>query len=190
MAFDLKTALATIAPTIATMLGGPLAGSAVAALEGALGLAPGSGADAITKVVQTGMTPETIAAVRKADQEHTEKLRQMDIDVLKLNADHEAALAQIDAGDRDSARKREIAIGGWTTPVLAWVVVGSSIALGGAVVAGFVTKDPTQATLVGTVLGYVFSEAKQVLAYHFGSSAGSARKDELLANSTPTKGSA
>jgi hypothetical protein len=64
-------------------------------------------------------------------------------------------------------------------------VVAASVALGAAVVTGYVTKDPTQATLVGTVLGYVFSEAKQVLAYYFGSSAGSDRKTELLASSTP-----
>lgn len=185
MPFNLKTALGSIAPTLATMLGGPLAGTAVAALEGCFGLAPGAGADAVTRVVQDGMTPETIAAVRAADQKHAEAMGQQGIDVLKLNADHEAAMGTIDAGDRDSARKREIAVRGYTVPALAWLVVGSSVALGTAVITGYVTKDPMQATLVGTVLGYVFSEAKQVLAYYFGSSAGSDRQTELLAQSTP-----
>src|SRR5690348_6272301 len=100
MNFNLKAALGSIAPTLATMLGGPLAGTAVTALEGALGLAPGAGTDEVTKVVSAGMTPDTIAAVRKADQEHQEKLKQLDVDVLKLNADHEAAMAATDAGDR------------------------------------------------------------------------------------------
>jgi len=180
MNFNLKTALGTIAPTLATMLGGPLAGTAVTALESALGLAPGSGQDAVTAAVAQGMTPETIAAVRAADQKHLEVMGQQGIDLAKLNADFTQSMAKVDADDRDSARKREIAIGGWTTPALAWLVVAASIGLGAAVVTGYVSKDPQLATLVGTVLGYVFSEAKQVLAYYFGSSAGSARKDETI----------
>lgn len=185
MNFNLKTALGSIAPTIATMLGGPLAGTAVSALEGALGLAPGSGSDAVTQAVQAGMTPEQIGAVRAADQHHLEMMGQQGIDLAKLNADHEAAMATTDAGDRDSARKREIAVRGLTTPALAWLVVSASVGMGAAIITGHVSKDPTQAALVGTVIGYVFSEAKQVLAYYFGSSAGSDRKTELLAQSTP-----
>ena len=185
MSFDLKTAIGSIAPTLATMLGGPLAGAAVSAIAGAFGINPQSSADEVTKEVQSGMTPETIAAVRAADQKHAEILGQQGIDLVKLNADHEAAMAAIDASDRDSARKRETAIGGWTTPTLAWLVVTASVALGTAVVMGYVTKDPAQGTLVGTVLGYVFSEAKQVLAYYFGSSAGSRAKDEIIAQSQP-----
>jgi hypothetical protein len=48
---------------------------------------------------------------------------------------------------------------------------------------GYVTKDPSQATIVGTVIGYVFNEAKTVLSYYFGSSASSDRKTELMAKS-------
>lgn len=186
MSFDLKTAIGGIAPTLAAMLGGPLAGTAVGALCSAFGLAPSAGADDVTKVVQQGLTPDAIAAVRKADQEHAERLRQMDVDVLKLNADHDAALAATDASDRDSARKREVAIGGYTTPALAWLVVAASLALGYIVVSGQVTKDPALATMAGAVVGYVFNEAKTVLAYYFGSSASSARKDATLADIAKT----
>jgi hypothetical protein len=182
MNFDLKTAIGSIAPTLATMLGGPLAGTAVGALCGALGLSPGSSADDVTKVVQAGMTPDAIAAVRAADQKHEETMRQQGIDLVKMNTDFATAQMTVDASDRDSARKREMSVGGWTTPVLAWVVVGASLALGGAVIAGYVTSDPKQAVLVGTVIGSVMSEAKQVLAYYFGSSASSARKDATLAD--------
>lgn len=187
MAFNLKNAIASIAPTLATMLGGPLAGTAVTALESCFGLSSGAGAEEVTKVVQAGLTPEAIAAVRAADQHHAEVMGQQGIDLQKLNADYQAAMATVDAGDRDSARKREIAVRGYTTPSLAWLVVGASVALGAAVVAGVVTTDPAHATLVGTVLGYVFSEAKQVLAYYFGSSAGSDRKTELLAQAVAPK---
>ena len=68
MNFDLKTALASFAPTLATMLAGPMAGTAVAALESALGLDAGSGVPAINAAMQAGaMTPETIGLLRAAD---------------------------------------------------------------------------------------------------------------------------
>lgn len=182
MSFDLKTAIASFAPTLATMLGGPLAGTAVTALESAFGLGPGAGADGITKVIQSNaMTPEIIASVRAADQRHAEMMGQQGIDLVKINADHEAAMAGVDAGDRDSARKREIAVGGYTAPALAWTVVVSSLALTAATVTGRITKDPALAGQVGMVTGYLLNESKSILAYYFGSSAGSKRKDELSA---------
>ena len=73
--------------------------------------------------------------------------------------------------DRASARDREVKVGGLTTPALAWLVVGASMALGAAVVTGNTTKDPALAGTVGLVMGYVFSEAKAVLSYYFGNSA-------------------
>jgi uncharacterized membrane protein len=36
-------------------------------------------------------------------------------------------------------------------------------------------------TLAGTLIGYVSAKAEQVVSYYFGSSLGSARKNELLA---------
>ena len=68
MAFDLRSALTSFAPALATMLGGPLAGAAVQALESALVLAQGAGIDGITTAMSAGMTPESVASVRSADQ--------------------------------------------------------------------------------------------------------------------------
>lgn len=182
MNFNFKTAIGSIAPMLATMLGGPLAGTAVTALESALGLAPGAGADGVTAAVSAGLTPEQIAAVRAADQTHAERLKQMDIDVEKMNRDFTAAMVHEDTADRASARDREIKVGGYTVPALAWLIIGGSLALTAAVVTGNVTKDPSLATIVGTALGSMWSEAKQVLAYYFGSSAGSQAKDATIAN--------
>src|SRR5262249_19065154 len=121
-----------------------------------------------------------VAALRGADQRHAEILGQQGLDLAKINADYAEASAAVAAVDRDSARRREGAVGGWTTPLLAWLVISASIGVSVAVVTGVVTKDPAHATLVGTVIGSFISEAKQVLAYYFGSSAGSDRKTELL----------
>jgi hypothetical protein len=181
MNFNFKTAISSIAPTLATMLGGPLAGTAVTALESALGLTPGAGADGVTAAVAAGMTPEQISAVRAADQTHAERLKQMDIDVLKLNDDFVASMVTADNVDRASARDREVKVGGWTTPVLAWCIVGTALGTGLLVVCGFMPKDPALAASAGVALGYLFNEAKSVTAYYFGSSAGSQSKDVTIA---------
>lgn len=180
MNFNFKTAIASIAPTLATMLGGPLAGTAVTALESALGLTPGAGADGVTAAVATGMTPEQIGAVRAADQKHLEVMQKQGIDLDKINLDFQAAMVEADNSDRGSARDREIKVGGWTVPSMAWLVLIGSLSLTAAVVTGNVTKDPALATIVGTALGSMWSEAKQVLAYYFGSSAGSRVKDGTI----------
>ena len=127
------------------------------------------------------MTPEIIAAVRAADQKHQEIIGQQGLDLAKLNAAHAEAFAATEAADRDSARKREMSVRDWTPAALAWIVMIGSIALAAAVVTGYVTKDPSLATQVGIVIGYVFNEAKAILAYYFGSSRGSDEKSATIA---------
>jgi hypothetical protein len=187
MAFDIKTALAGIAPTIATMLGGPLAGTAVAALESALGLSPGAGADEVTKAVSAGMTPDAIAAVRKADQEHAEKLKQQDIDVLKLNQDYSKAMVEAANANQDSARKANVA-GGVQMPLFWLSLFLLAIGLGAE---GFVlfhgVPDNVHDIVIGRILGLLDAVVMMVLGYWYGTTNGSAQKTDLLAASSPPK---
>jgi hypothetical protein len=193
MAFDLKTALGSIAPTIATMLGGPLAGAAVTALESALGVTPGGGEAAITKVVQSGMTADSIAAVRKADQDHALQLKQLDVDVLKLNADHEQALTAAVIDDRKSAR--QLNSGRDAVWSIAVAILGTFAVIMGAVLwgcfqlitGGMPVKDvgviATVAGLIGSVVGYVAANAQTVVNFIYGGSLGSEKKTDALAAS-------
>lgn len=194
MGFDLRSALTTLAPTIAGMLGGPLVGTAVATLEGCFGLAPGSGQDAITKVVQTGaMTPEIMAAVRAADQAHEQALGQQGIDLAKLNADHEAAMTVAVVEDRKSARSSNSsrdAVWWIAAAVLGTFAVIMSAVLYGCymlVTGGMPVKDPSTVAaisgLVGAIVGYVAANAQQVTGFIFGGSLGSEKKTDVLAAS-------
>jgi len=192
MSFNLKTAIGAIAPTLATMLGGPLAGTAVSALTSAFGMqSSGDNAkdtSAITKVVQDGkMTPEIIAAVRAADQKHSEIIGQQGIDLAKLNASHEEAMESTAAGDRNSARQREIALKDKVPARLAYMIIGGFFVTAIAQVVTFVVwpeqigKIPPQAwVIIGNISGYLAAEAKAAASYYFGSTTGSKQKDATI----------
>ena len=91
-------------------------------------------------------------------------------------------LAKIASEDRDSARQREAAVKDWTPRVLAFVIISGFLYTVYAVLSGVVEglRDPTMATIVGAVIGYISAKADQVVSYYFGSSAGSARKTDQM----------
>jgi hypothetical protein len=88
-----------------------------------------------------------------------------------------ADLAKIEADDRASARQREVSLRDKFVPVLATVVVGSFIAAVMAILRGW---GKVEAAFAGTLIGYLAANANQVVSYYFGSSAGSAAKNEIL----------
>ena len=72
--------LKAIAPTAATLLGGPLAGMAVEAIGSALGVCDAT-KEKITEVLQSGtLTAEQTAALRQVDANLKVKLKELDID--------------------------------------------------------------------------------------------------------------
>lgn len=196
MSFDLRAAIATIAPTLATMLGGPLAGTAVSALAAAFGLEPTASAGDITKVIQTGgMTPQIIAQVREADQKHAEVMGQQGIDLKKLNDDYQMALVKAEGADRDSARQRETAVKDRTPAHLAYMIIGGFFVVACAQLVALMgwgdlaAKIPPQGwLLIGNISGYLSAEAKAAAAYYFGTTQGSDKKTDLLAQAPSING--
>jgi hypothetical protein len=186
MAFDLRSALTSFAPALATMLGGPLAGTAVQALESALGLAQGAGIDGITTAMSAGMTPESVASVRAADQRHAELIAQQGIDLHKLNLEHEATIAAIDAANIEGARRREVDAKDTATPRwLAFGITGGFFGILGWMLA--MGKPAVGGDALLVMLGSLGTGWASCVSYYFGSSAGSSRKSELLAASTSGK---
>lgn len=186
--------VAPMAPTLATMLGGPLAGAAVTALEGALGMGPGSTADDITKVMQTGaMTPEAVAAVRAADQKHAEIMSQQGIDLQKINQAHEEVFATLEVQDRSSARTANSSrdavwwiaamILGTFAVMMGAVLYGCWMILQGGITIKDVAVVAAVSGLVGSVVGYVAANAQTVVNFIFGGSLGSEKKTDAMADS-------
>lgn len=169
--FDWKSIVGTVAPTLATALGGPLAGVAVKTIATKLLNKPGASED------------EVAEAVAASDPQSLVRLREIDLEFKKSMTDAGIKLEEIAAGDRASARQREIATGDfWTMRLLAAAVIGGFLTCVYMVLSGYVTglKDPLVAGMVGTLIGYASAKADQVVSYYFGSSASSHRKDQAL----------
>ena len=165
--------LKTLAPTLASALGGPLAGIAVTALGSALGWED-STKEKVDDLLKSGqMTGEQIAAVKMAE-----------IELKKLESERGFRFSELEFKDRDSARQREMAVKDNTNRVLAYTIVGSFIAMVGATLLGYAKVE---SVLAGTLVGYLSAKAEQVLAYYFGSSRSSDTKTELLAKAGPVK---
>lgn len=194
MSFDLKSALVSFAPTLAGMLGGPLAAGAVKTLTSLLGLPESSQAEDIGKVLQSGaLTPDVMAAIRKADQEHAEKLEAMGIDLIKVNHAHEQAMASLVVDDRKDARLQNSArdavwwiaaavLATFAGTMLA-VLYGSWTLLSGGITIKDVSVVAAVSGLVGSVVGYVAANAQTVINFIFGGSLGSEKKTDAMAAS-------
>jgi hypothetical protein len=167
--FDWKGLLRTVAPTAATMLGGPLAGLAVKAIGDAIGV-PDATQAKIEQALQSGqLTGEQLANIKVAENNLVIELKQLDIDLEKVHS-----------ADRASARDMAAKTGDvWTPRVLAFVV----LITWGVVQYHLLTAvvDASMRELVARLLGTLDAALMAVLYYYYGSSAGSAAKNEALA---------
>lgn len=168
---DFTKIIGAIAPTLATAIGGPIGGMAYKAIAEVFGLPDGASKDDMAKAINNA-TPDQLLALKKADNDFSVRMRELDID-----------LEKIAASDRDSARRREAQVRDWMPRVLAFVVVAGFMATVFLVLLGYVDgmKDPLMATTVGTLIGFVSAKCEQVVAYYFGSSSSSQQKTQMLA---------
>ena len=172
MSFDWKTLVKSIAPTIGTALGGPLGGIAGMALSKSLGLPESTGAD--EKSLETalqGANPDQLLALKTADQAFALQMQ-------KLGFENLQAIEAIQAGDRSNARDREVKLQDWTPKAL-----GIAITLGFfALLVLLMRREPPSGSrdILNIMLGSLGSAWIGVVSYYFGSSAGSARKTELM----------
>lgn len=164
--------LRQIAPTIATALGGPVAGMAVRALSiGLLGRDDASASDLAE--VLAAATPDQVTEIKRIDAEFQVKMKQLDID-----------LEALVVADRKSAREMQMALKTNLVPSMAVFILCSFVAVTVATLLGYTKVD---SVLAGTLIGYLSAKAEQVISFYFGSSNSSQNKDLLLYNSTPSK---
>ena len=149
--------LGTAAPTIATMLGGPLAGSAVTML-----------AKEVMK--REDATEQEVYDAIKADPQAMAKVK-----IAEVQA--EASIADADTRSQDSAREMHISLKDATTPILSWLIVFGFFSMVGAILLNQVNLADKQLAYI--LVGYVSAEMTKVTNFYFGSSRGSRNKDVM-----------
>ena len=158
--------LATLAPTVASVMGGPLAGMATSALINAMGLAPETSKEELMKAV-AGATPEQLIKLKQVEAQLILDLKKLDVDVERLQVEN-----------TKDARAREVATKDWTPRILAGLIIGLYIGVQFYLL-GFVLDD-RQVNIVMRSLGTLDAAVGLVLGYYFGSSVGSANKTDQL----------
>jgi hypothetical protein len=154
--------LKSVAPTIASALGGPLAGLAVEAVSKAIGIDPKD----VQSTIDSGkLTSEQIGQIKLAEIEMAARAQELGLDFEKLSVQ-----------DRSSARDMQSATRSMIPSVLAMLVtVGFFGILVGLMTEQFKTSDALM-----MMLGSLGTAWTGIIAFYFGSSAGSQAKDQLL----------
>ena len=80
----IKGLIGTLAPTIGQALGGPLGGAAAQTIASVLGCKPDE--KSIEQAVQTA-SPEQLAEIKKAELGFKARMKELDVDVFKLETD-------------------------------------------------------------------------------------------------------
>lgn len=161
--------LEQIAPTIATALGGPLAGLAVDAVSKAIGIDP---KDVQSTISEGKLSADQIMLLKQAEIDMAARAQEMGLDFAKLNVE-----------DRKSAREMQAATRSYIPAVLAiGVTIGFFAILIGMMTETFKTSDALM-----LMLGSLGTAWTGICAFYFGSSASSQNKDEMIHNSTPLK---
>ena len=120
-------------------------------------------------------TPGQLAALKAADQAFAVRMRELGIQEV-------ADLARLTMEDRSSARAMQTQLRGWTMPVLTFLIVIVTVSAEGWVLIHGLPRDmtPDAIVIVGRILGTLDAALMMVLGFHFGSSAGSDKKNALI----------
>lgn len=167
--FDWKKIVGTVAPTLATALGGPLAGIAVKTIA--------------TQVLGDSSADESAveAAVLGADPQMLLKLKETEFEFKKAMIDAGVKFEEIASADRANARDREVKTGdSWTPRILASLMI-----IGWFTIQWYLLKHVIPAEMreiIMRTLGTLDMALGLVLGYYFGSSASGKTKDETIAH--------
>lgn len=162
--------LKQIAPTVATALGGPLAGMAISAVSKAIGVDEDKVSDLIK---DNKLTAEQIAQVKIAEIELQKQAQELGLNFAKLEVD-----------DRKSAREMQAATRSIVPPALAAIV---TVGFFGILVMMLLGKVDSNNPAILMMLGSLGTAWTGIIAYYFGSSAGSQAKTDLLSKSPAIK---
>lgn len=148
----LKSVVGAVAPTIGTALGGPLAGQAMSMVSQALGCK--NNQKDIEQAVQNA-TPEQLAELKKLDNEFEVKMKELDVDLYKLET-------------ADIQNARSTFSTDWTTRIVGILVICGF--LGYIFLVTLQPPEQNSEALINLVLGYLGGLASAIISFYFGAS--------------------
>lgn len=165
---DWKQVVHTVAPGLATALGGPMAGVAVRGIASAL-LGKPDATEVQVEAAIRAASPEDFQKLKQAEQKFQTDMKALEID-----------LATLHAVDRDSARARQIKTGDQMPAFIAFAALAGFFGILTAMI--FVDLPPGSQAPLNVMLGALGSLVVAIGNYYFGSSAGSSAKNQLIEN--------
>jgi hypothetical protein len=177
---DALGVVARLAPTIASVIGGPLAGGAVTALESVFGIDANKDASLATRqdalaAALSGATPEQLASVRKADQDYAARMAEAGFKNIET-------LAGLTVQDTISARDMLVSTKSWVPAALtAALTVGF---FGMLSMLMFVNVPDANKAIVYAFTGTLGTAWLAAVHFWFGETMSSKSKDDVIANST------
>lgn len=133
--------------------------------------------DAMSKVTPDQL-PQLILSLKTADTG-------FQVQMAELGYKSQADLAAIDAGDRDSARKREMSVKDKTPEILAFAFVGGYFFVFWYFLHFGVRPDMHDTAL--TLISIMASSVAAIIGYYFGASRGGDKATQALANGANSK---
>ncbi len=157
--------LKTIAPALATALGGPLAGAAATFLADKLGAGEKT-VEAVKEIITgNSMTPDQIASIKLAEIEFQKFLEANKIDIERIHAN-----------DRADARKMQSSI---QSNIPATLAIGITVGFFG-ILGWMLSGQIPDSEALWIMLGSLGTAWTSIVAFYFGSSHGSSEKNQLL----------
>ncbi len=160
--------LKMIAPTLATAIGGPFGTMAYGVVAKVMGISP---EDAKQTIEAGKLTAEQIASVQLAEIEIKARAQELGLDFEKLAVD-----------DRKSARDMQTTTRSNVPPILAVLVTLGFF----GILVGLMTNQFATSDALLLMLGSLGTAWTGIVAFYFGSSAGSQFKDTLIHKSSKT----
>ena len=154
MKFDkIAGIIGSVAPTIATALGGPLAGTAASAIAEVLGV-NSQDPRALEKAIAQA-TPEQLTEIKKAELNFEARMKELDVDIFALET------ADIQNARANNAKD-------WTARAIA---LGTMVAFIGYVfLVTIQPPDQNSDAIINLVLGYLGGMVSAVTSFYFGAS--------------------
>ena len=154
-----KNIVGAVAPTLGTAIGGPMGGMAANMIAEVLGVP--NDQKSIEKAIQNA-TPEQMVELKKAEQQFEVQMKELDVDVFKLET-------------QDKQNARSIFSKDWTARVIGVSIIGGF--LGYIFLVTLQPPEQNSEALINLVLGYLGGLASAIISFYFGASNTPEKKD-------------